>query len=327
MFAYKPNAGSARTAGHARTDPVPSAVNLVIGGGWIDLFGAEEGVAEEEERAEDPDEGADFAVAAGAEFDEGKGEQAKTEAGRDAEGQWRGHECEECGGGLAEIVPTNARDGATHERANEDEGRSGSVRGNRSDERRAKHGDKEERGDGDVAEPCASTSRDSGSALDIAGDRGGTGERTEHGSESVREQRAAGARELPVSQEAAFFANANQRAYVVEEVDEEKHKDEFAEAKCRGRAQVQLEKRARWMGQREKMRGPVTESERNAGEGDDDDAEEDGAADAPGHQNGDENESAGGEKDLRIGNFAQSHECGGIRHDDIGVAQSNERDE
>jgi len=33
-------------------------------GGWIDLFGAEEGVAEEEEDAEDPDEGADFAVAA-----------------------------------------------------------------------------------------------------------------------------------------------------------------------------------------------------------------------------------------------------------------------
>jgi hypothetical protein len=31
-------------------------------GGWIDLFGGEEGVAEEEEDAEDPDEGADFAM-------------------------------------------------------------------------------------------------------------------------------------------------------------------------------------------------------------------------------------------------------------------------
>ena len=41
-----------------------------------DLFGAQEGVAEEEEYAEDPDEGADFVAAAGAEFDEGEGEHA-----------------------------------------------------------------------------------------------------------------------------------------------------------------------------------------------------------------------------------------------------------
>ncbi len=51
--------------------------NLAIGEVEIDSFGGEEGVAEEEEDAEDPDEGADFAVAAGAEFDEGEGEQAE----------------------------------------------------------------------------------------------------------------------------------------------------------------------------------------------------------------------------------------------------------
>ena len=50
-----------------------------------DLFGAEEGVAEEEEDAEHPDEGADFAVAAGAELDEGEGEEAEAEAGGGAE--------------------------------------------------------------------------------------------------------------------------------------------------------------------------------------------------------------------------------------------------
>jgi hypothetical protein len=47
------------------------------------------------------------------------------------------------------------------------------------------------------------------------------------------------------------------------------------------------------MRQREKMRVPMTESERNASEGDDDGTEE----------NGDENESAGCEKDLRVGDF------------------------
>jgi len=41
-------------------------IESVDRGGWIELFGAEEGVAEEEENAEDPDERADFAVAAGA---------------------------------------------------------------------------------------------------------------------------------------------------------------------------------------------------------------------------------------------------------------------
>jgi hypothetical protein len=43
--------------------------NLAITGERFDLFGAEEGVAKEEEKAEDPDEGIDFAAAASAEFD------------------------------------------------------------------------------------------------------------------------------------------------------------------------------------------------------------------------------------------------------------------
>src|SRR5216683_4521066 len=82
--------------------------------GWIELFGAEEGVAEEEEDAEDPDEGADFAVATGAEFDEGEREQAEAEAGGDAEGEGGGDQREEGGEGFAEIVPADAGDGAAH---------------------------------------------------------------------------------------------------------------------------------------------------------------------------------------------------------------------
>ncbi len=90
---------------------------LVNRGGWIGLFGAEEGVAEEEEDAEDPDEGADFAVAAGAEFYEGEGEEAEAEAGGDAEGERGGDEGEEGGEGFAEIVPFGAGYGAAHEGA------------------------------------------------------------------------------------------------------------------------------------------------------------------------------------------------------------------
>jgi len=87
------------------------------GGGRCDSFGAEEGVAEEEEDAEDPDEGADFAVAAGAEFYEGEGEQAKAEAGGDAEGERGGNQGEKGGEGFAEIVPLDAGYGAAHEGA------------------------------------------------------------------------------------------------------------------------------------------------------------------------------------------------------------------
>jgi hypothetical protein len=60
-------------------------------GRLVGLFGAEEGVAEEEEYAEDPDQRTDFAVSSGAEFDEGEGEKTEAEARRDAEGQWRGY--------------------------------------------------------------------------------------------------------------------------------------------------------------------------------------------------------------------------------------------
>src|SRR5882762_5520982 len=296
-------------------------------GGWIDLFGAEEGVAEEEEDAEDPDEGADFAVAAGAEFDEGEGEEAEAETRCDAEGEGRGDEREECGEGFAEVVPANAGDGAAHEGADEDEGGSGGVGGNGSDERRAKHGDKKQRRDDDIAEPRARASCDSGGAFDVAGDGGRSGERAEHGAESVGEQRAGRAGKFPVPQETAFFADANERAHIVEKIDEEEHKDEFAKAKFCCRAQVQLEKRAGRMRQREKTRGPVTETERNASESDDGDPQENGAADAPGHQDGNENESRGGEKNLRIGSFAQPDESGGIGHNDFRVAQADEGDE
>ena len=291
-----------------------------------DLFGAQEGVAEEEEYAEDPDEGADFVAAAGAEFDEGEGEQAEAEAGGDAERQGRGYEREERGEGFAEIVPTNARHGATHERANENERGSRSVSRNRGDQRRAKHRDKKECGDDGVAEAGAGSSSDSGGAFDVARDGGRSGERAEHGAEGVREQRAARAQKFPVAQKAAFFADADQSAHIVEKIHEENDENQFAETDTCGGAQVELEERAGGMRQGEKMCGPVTEAERNAGERDDDDSEENGAADAPGHQDGDENESSGCEKNLGIGNFAQPDEGGGISHNDIRVAQSNERD-
>src|SRR5882762_2135603 len=81
------------------------------------------------------------------------------------------------------------------------------------------------------------------------------------------------------------------------------------------------------MRQREKICGPVCEAERNAGESDGDDADENGAADAASHQNGDENQAQSCEENLGIGDFADADEGGGIGDDDFRVAHSNEGDE
>ena len=103
-------------------------VDVSIRGGWFELFGAEEGVAEEEEDAEDPDEWADFAVAASADFDEGEGEEAEAEARSDAEGEWRCHHGDEGRQGFAEILPVNVLDGLGHQDAHKDQGRRCRVR-------------------------------------------------------------------------------------------------------------------------------------------------------------------------------------------------------
>src|SRR5229473_1214944 len=77
----------------------------------------------------------------------------------------------------------------------------------------------------------------------------------------------------------------------------------------------------------EKMGRPVAEAERNSGEGDGDDAQEDGAADAPGHQDSNEDEPRGGEANLRVGNFAKADKGGGIGDDYVCVAEADEGDE
>src|SRR5713226_10456638 len=75
------------------------------------------------------------------------------------------------------------------------------------------------------------------------------------------------------------------------------------------------------------MLGPVAEAERNAGKSDGDDSDEDGAADPPDHQDGDEGEPGSGETHLGIGDFAEADESGGIGDDNIRIAQADEGDE
>ena len=124
-----------------------------------------------------------------------------------------------------------------------------------------------------------------------------------------------------------MLADADERADIVEEVDEEKHKDELAKADFCGGAEVEFEERAAGMREREQMLRPVVETQGNAGKRDGHDADEDGAADASSHEDGDQNQAGGSEQDLGIGGFAEADKGGGIGDDDFCVAQTDERDE
>src|ERR1700686_5815088 len=81
------------------------------------------------------------------------------------------------------------------------------------------------------------------------------------------------------------------------------------------------------MRQREKMRGPVAETERDARQRDGHNSEKNRAANTPCHEDGDEQKSRGGKKHLRVGNFAEANEGCTIGDDNSGVAQTDERDE
>ncbi len=81
------------------------------------------------------------------------------------------------------------------------------------------------------------------------------------------------------------------------------------------------------MRQREKLRGPVAQSERNSDDRYRHNSHQNGAADPPDHQNRDKDNPQCSEEHLGIGNFAQPHECRLICDDDFRVPKSNEGDE
>src|SRR5467141_904631 len=81
------------------------------------------------------------------------------------------------------------------------------------------------------------------------------------------------------------------------------------------------------MRQREEVCGPMTKTKGNSSEGDGGNSNKNGDADAPDHQDGDEHESGSSETHVRVGNFAEPDESGGIGDDDVRVAQADERDE
>ena len=110
-------------------------------------------------------------------------------------------------------------------------------------------------------------------------------------------------------------------------IHKEKHENKLAKPKLRRRTKIQLQKCSGWMRQREKVRRPVAHSQRNPHQRDGDNADQDRAPDAPYHQDRDQHHAERRKNHLRIGSFPECHKRGRVRHDDVRVAESHERDE
>ena len=291
------------------------------------LFRSQKCVAAEEKRGENPDEGADFSVFAGADFEKGKGKKAEAETSSDTEGERRCDDGEEGRESFREIAPVDARDRTAHECADENERGSGGVGRNRGNERSAKGSDEKKRGDDDVAESSAAARGNSCRAFNVAGNGGSTGERSGHGAESVGEKRATGAREFSIAQKSTLFADADERADVVKKIHEEKDEDEFAETEFCGGMKIEFEKRAAGMRQRKYLPGPVREAEGNSRDGNSEHSKKNGAGDFARHENGGEQKSRDGEENAEIEEFSEADKRSGIGDDDVGIAHADECDE
>ena len=169
----------------------------------------------------------------------------------------RGQHGDECGHGFAEVGPVDVRDGLRHQCAYQDESGGGGVARNRSGQRRTEHGEQKERGDEYVAESGAGPCGDSGDALDVTGHRGGARQRSENRSGRIGQQRPSDARYFSVLDESALLAHSYQGAYVVEEVHEQKGKQDFQKPKMDGAAKIKLQKSGRRVGHGDDGGGPT----------------------------------------------------------------------
>ncbi len=124
-----------------------------------------------------------------------------------------------------------------------------------------------------------------------------------------------------------MFADADERADVVEKIHKKENEDEFTEAEFRSGMKIQFQKCSGRMRQGKQLRGPVREAEGDSRGGDDKNAEKNCAGDFTRHENCGEKKSRDGEEHAGIGKFSEADESGGIGDDEIRVAHSNEGDE
>ena len=93
-----------------------------------------------------------------------------------------------------------------------------------------------------------------------------------------------------------LLADGDQRADVVEEVDEEEDEDDLEEADVQGGGDVEFEGGGGEVAQAVGLRRPLGDAGQQSDDGGGEDTDQHGGAHAPGQQGGDEQESEEGER-------------------------------
>ena len=177
----------------------------------------------------------DVAIPACCDLDTG----VRDEAERDAVGDRKGERHRDRGDDgrcrFGEVVPFDLGEAARHQTGDVEKGRRRRVGGDGSGKRRKKERQKEQDADGRCGETGPAAGIDARRALEIAGRRRGADRGTDHGGGAVGNERPAQPRDGAVGpHEATAMGQRDQRAGVVEQVDEQEREDHRHEPHLQG---------------------------------------------------------------------------------------------
>ena len=124
-----------------------------------------------------------------------------------------------------------------------------------------------------------------------------------------------------------LLSNCDQRADVVEQIDEQEHEDDFDQAIAQRSANIQVQSRRRDVLKRIRLGLPVHQAEDGTERGGSNDAQQNRARNTPGHERSDQEQPRERQHRFRISQIAHGDEGRRTGDNDSGVAQTNQRNE
>ena len=288
---------------------------------------------DDESEGDEPHDPADFLVLADGGLHERVAHEAEREAVGDRARERHHDDGKERRQGVGEVREIDLPDLLHHERADEDERRRRREARHETDERREDQRDEEADGDRHGREPRLAARRDARGALDVACDRRGAEDGGADRAHGVRRERAVEVLDLAVRlHELRLRREADERAHVVEELDDRKREDNGDDAIVPRADDVELAERlahvrhARAHDIRDTMRHRRV-AETHGEQRRRDDADEDGALYLARHERAREHEAEEREQRRRLRHMTEADERRLVRHDEARALEADESDE
>ena len=191
-----------------------------------------------------PHDPADFLVLADSRLHEYVADEAEGKAVGDRARQRHHDDRQEGRQAVREVDEVDLADLAHHQRADEDQRRSRRKARHEADERSEEQRDEEADGHRDSRQARLAASRDAGSALDVARDRRRTEDRGADRADCIRRQSTVEVLDLAVRlDELRLRRQADQRAHVIEELNDREREDDGDDAVIPGTSDVELAER------------------------------------------------------------------------------------